>query len=159
MGTQSNLWLAHLYVPIQFVLLAANYFVSFKKPLLKCGVAVVVAGLVLVSIANAFLGEGITQMNSIPRVLESILLIGMAVLYFYQTLQNFNHTYLDRDPMFVLSCGVLIYFAGTSMAYAMFNQALAESYDAARICLTINLVLNIFFNSVLMMALTRTPVR
>ncbi|MFD1188569.1 hypothetical protein, partial [Pontibacter rugosus] len=67
--------------------------------------------------------------------------------------------YLDKDPVFVLSCGVLIYQAGISMAYAMFNDALAESYNTARICLCIVFVLNIFFYAVLTMALKRSPVK
>ncbi|GAB3819675.1 hypothetical protein GCM10028895_18440 [Pontibacter rugosus] len=159
MGTKNNIWLDHLYTPIEFMMLAAVYLVSFQKSLYKYTVVGVVILFIILNFIIVMMGVDITKMNSMPRILESIFLISMAILYFYQTLHNFNYTYLDKDPVFVLSCGVLIYQAGISMAYAMFNDALAESYNTARICLCIVFVLNIFFYAVLTMALKRSPVK
>ncbi|MDO6390352.1 hypothetical protein Q4E40_09455 [Pontibacter sp. BT731] len=84
-------------------------------------------------------------MNSVSRIAANAMLIVMAITYFYKVANNAKVIYLDRDPMFLLSCAILIYYAGTSMSYAIFNEALAISDDAARICLAIIMVLNVLF--------------
>ncbi|WP_147383353.1 hypothetical protein [Pontibacter oryzae] len=95
-------------------------------------------------------------MNSFPHTISAVVLVTMALIYFYQAAHDLKHTYLDTDPMFVLSCGIIIYQAGTAMAYSLFNEALAASYDTARICISVILVLNILFRVILAMALNRT---
>ncbi|GHA54099.1 hypothetical protein [Pontibacter akesuensis] len=158
LGTNNNLWIDHLYTPLEFALLAVIYYISFSRKLFKRGVVVAAVGFVLYSVLNSMLGQEVTQMNSVPHVIESVLLISLAVLYFYQTVHSFAYIYLDRDPVFVLSCCLLIYQAGTSMSYAMFNRALADSYDTARMCITVILVLNILFRIGLLLVLRRTRV-
>ncbi|CAM3458526.1 hypothetical protein POKO110462_03665 [Pontibacter korlensis] len=157
LGTSNNLWINHLDTPIEFILIATTYYVSFKQKPLKYGVVAAAVGFGAFCILGLFWGEDVTQMNSTPRIVAAVLLIAMAVLYFYQTANEVNYTYLDRDPMFLLSSGIIIYQAGTSMAYSMFNAALAESYDSARMCITVILVLNILFRITLMLAIRRTP--
>ncbi|GAB3201406.1 hypothetical protein ABID22_004060 [Pontibacter aydingkolensis] len=111
--------------------------------------------LLLVSIFDATLGVGITQMNSMPRMVESALVISIAILYFYKVANDLSITYLDRDPVFLLSCGLLIFKSGSAMSWGIFNDALAESYDAARMCVAIILVLNTLFNVSLVYVLKR----
>jgi hypothetical protein len=157
LGTRNNHWIQHIYTPIEYVLLATVYFYSLHSRAIKRAILVSIAGVSLLSVLSGVLVEDITQMNSSTRMIAGALLIAMAVLYFYQTASKPSFTYLDRDPMFVLSSGVIFYQAGTAMAFSMFNAALAESYDAARICLSIIVVLNILFRIILMMALRRAP--
>lgn len=156
LGTKNNLWIDHMFTPLEFSVLAVVYYISFTRPVFKRGVLAVAVGFVLFCVWNSLYGQDITQMNSVPHVLESVLLIGLAVLYFYQTVNSFAYTFLDRDPVFVLSCSLLIYQAGISMSYAMFNSALEESYNMARMCITIILVLNILFRIALLLVLKRT---
>ncbi|WP_266204660.1 hypothetical protein [Pontibacter kalidii] len=158
LGTRNNHWIQHIYTPIEYVLLAMVYYFSLTSRFLKRGIVISIAGISVLCVLTVVMVEDITQMNSMPRMIAGAMLIAMAVLYFYQTASRPSFTYLDRDPMFVLSSGVIIYQAGTAMAFSMFNAALAESYDAARICLSIIVVLNILFRIVLMMALRRAPV-
>lgn len=146
LGTKSNLWTQHLATPIGFCLIAAVYYHSFWRSLFKKGVIVAVVILLVVSAADATFGVGITQMNALAKTVESTLVIGIAILYFYKIALDQTITYLDRDPVFLFSCGLLIHRAGSTMSWGLFNDALAESYDAARICIAIILVLNILFN-------------
>lgn len=155
LGTTNNLWLSHLYTPVEYILLTYAYYISLKYRNIRMAIIWSVVLFLIFGIMNAFFGEGISQMNSYAKVLESGLLIALALVYFYVTFQNLNKLYLDQDPMFVLSCGILIYFAGTTMAYLLFNRALAISDNMARICLSITYVLNIFFNVVLAVVLKR----
>lgn len=158
MGTRNNLWLVHITTPLEFGLLSAVYYHSFKQVFFKRAIAAAVVVFVLFSIYGAFMLEGITQMNSAPKMVANSLLIVMAISYFYKVSNDLNTIYLDRDPVFLLSCGLLIYIAGTSMSHAMFNEALAVSYDAARICLAIFMILNILFNASLVVVLRRMKI-
>ncbi|TPE44391.1 hypothetical protein [Pontibacter mangrovi] len=158
LGTNNNLWLGHLFTPLDFLLLATIYYFSFEKRLIRRSIQVMVAVVVGFSASSVLWGEAITQMNSQPRMLAGLLLLCMAVLYLYQLISKPNYVFVDRDPIFVLSAGVIVFQAGTAMAYNLFNEALAESYDAARMCLSVILVLNILFRVVLMMAIRRAPV-
>lgn len=144
-GTRNNLWLAHLYTLFGFSVLAGIFYYSFDKLLLKRAIIVGMVGLCVLIYYDAFLTDGFTKMNSVSRIAANAMLILMAIAYFYKVANNAKIIYLDRDPMFLLSCAILIYYAGTSMSYAIFNEALAISYDAARICLAIIMVLNVLF--------------
>ncbi|WP_439881840.1 hypothetical protein ACSX1A_01515 [Pontibacter sp. MBLB2868] len=159
LGTTSNLWLGHIITPAELCILAAVYYHSFKRPAFKKIIFWASIVFVIFSISDSFFGDGVVQMNSVPKMIANTILIGMTILYFYKVANDLTITYLDRDPIFLLSCGLLIYKAGTSMSYAMFNAALAESYDAARLCITFILVLNVFFNVALIFVLKRTSLR
>lgn len=156
LGTDNNIWLSHISTPVEFTLIAAIFYYNLNNTLAKKGIVIATAVFVVFTISNVIWGEGITQMNSMPRLFGGAAMISMAVMYFYQTANELKYTYLDRDPMFLLSSGLIIYEAGIAVAYSMFNKALAESYDAARMCITVLLVLNIFIRIVLMMAMKRS---
>lgn len=146
LGTTNNMWSNHLFTPIEFAVLSAIFYFSFEEKLTRNLIIAAVVAMGVASWYDAITLGGINQMNSMPKMLANTLLITMTLAYFYKVANNQKTLYLDKDPIFLLSCGLLIYLAGTSMSYAMFNQALAISYDAARICITVILVLNIMFN-------------
>lgn len=154
-GSSNTLWKLHVFSPLEFCLLAAVYYNSFKRVVFKRAIVVAAVGFVAFSIANALFIDGITQMNSTAQMVENTLLIMVALLYFYKVANDLKITYLDQDPVFLLSCCLLIYKAGTSMSYAMFNAALAESYDTARMCITIILMLNILYSIGLVIVLKK----
>jgi len=156
LGTSNNHWIQHLYTPLEYFVLGTIYYYHLRSRLAKIGVVLSIIGVSVLSILSMTLAEDITQMNTTARMIAGAMLVALAVLYFYQSAKEPNFIYLDRDPMFVLSSGIIVYQAGTAMAYSMFNAALAESYDAARICISIIVVLNILFRVILMMALQRT---
>ncbi|SIR12559.1 hypothetical protein [Pontibacter lucknowensis] len=146
-GTKNNLWLGHVYTLLGFSVLAGIFYYSFDKLILKRSIIGGIVGLCLLIYYDSFMADGIMKMNSVSRIAANAMLIMMAITYFYKVANNAKIIYLDRDPMFLLSCTILIYYAGTSMSYAIFNEALAISYDTARICLAIIFVLNVLFYS------------
>lgn len=145
LGYMNNLWMGHLYTVAGFSVLAGVFYYSFNNVLIQRSILGSIAVLLLLIYYDAFLTDGMMKMNSVSRIAANAMLILMAIGYFYKVANNSKVIYLDRDPMFLLSCVVLIYYTGTSMSYALFNDALAVSYDAARICLAIIMVLNILF--------------
>ena len=145
MGTSNNLWSFYIFTPLVFGIEAAIYYNCFTGAVVKKGILVAVGLVAGITIYDAVILEGITQMNSVSRMVTHSFIIVLVIAYFYKIANDRSIVYLDRDPIFLLSCSLLIYYAGTSMSFALFNQALEVSYDAARICLTVVLVLNILF--------------
>lgn len=145
LGTKNNLWLFHLYTLLSFTALAVVYYSSFENASIKKIIVGGVVGLLMIIYYEAFITDGILKMNSLSRMAANSMLILLAIAYFYKVANTAKVVYLDHDPIFLLSCAVLIYYSGTSMSYALFNQALAVSYDAAKVCLSIVFILNILF--------------
>ena len=154
-SVSSNMWISYAYVPLEYAILAWIYYMSFEQKQIKSGIILSVIVFLLVCIAEVSWGAGTHSMNSFSRVVESTLLIALALLYLFVLYKDLNYVYLEQDPMFMLSCGVMIFFAGTAMAYGMFNKALAISDNMARVCITITYVLNISFNCVLVVVQRR----
>ncbi|MEJ8801630.1 hypothetical protein [Pontibacter sp. H249] len=155
MNTTNNLWINHVYTPVEFIIVALVYYHSFSTKVIRNGILITAAAFVLLCIGDAVLLDGLTQMNSAAQMIGNALLISLAVLYFYKIANDLTITYLDRDPVFLFSCCILIYKAGTSMSYGMFNAALQESYDAARMVLAIIFILKILFFTGLVLVLKR----
>lgn len=145
LGTKNNQWIFHLHTPLSFAALAAVYYWSFNSSWIRRIIIGCLAGLLLIIYYEAFLTDGLMKLSSLSKMVANSLLILLAIAYFYKVANTAKVVYLDHDPMFLLSCAVLIYYAGTSMSFALFNQALAVSYDAAKICLSIVFILNTLF--------------
>ena len=157
LGTKNNLWITNIFVPIEFVLLGAIFYYCLPKPAYKWGIIAAAIVVTALSAFYAITGPGLTQVNPVPKMTANTLIIGMAVLYFFKIANDLRVTFLDHDPVFLLSCGLVIHKAGTSMSYAMFTAALAESWDAAKMCLVIIVTLNMLFYASLVLVLKRTP--
>lgn len=156
LGTKNNIWMVTLYTVFSFSVLAVIFYRSFDKVSWKRAVLVGILVLIALIYYDAFyLEDGLKKLNSLSRVSANAMLIMMAIAYFYKVANDAKVVYLDRDAMFLLSCAVLVYYAGTSMSYALFNEALAISYDAARICLATKMILTIFFYISLVFILRR----
>jgi hypothetical protein len=156
-GSKNNLWSFHVFNPLEFSAMAFVFYHSFESPSSKKLIVLAIALVVVVTLYDAFMLEGITQMNSVSKIVANTLLIVMTLAYLYKAANKPTTLYLDQNPIFLLSAGLLIYLAGTSMSYALFNDALKVSYDAARICITVMLVLNILFNFSMAFILRRMP--
>lgn len=145
MGTKNNAWLDHLFTPLEYVLLAGIFYLSIHIQPLKKAIALSLGVVLIISVVDAVGLDTVQNMNTISKMVNTSFLVAIAMAYFYQTVNDMKVVYLDKDPLFLLSCGILIYKAGTSMSYALFNEALAISYDAARMCISVVLVLNILY--------------
>ena len=149
LGTDNNIWISHAYVPLEYILIASIYYRRLEHRKIRTGIIVSGIFFLLLCLADSLWGAGVQHLNSYSRVMESTLLIALALLYLFVLYKDLNYIYLEYDPLFVLSCGVMIYFAGTAMAYGMFNKALAISDNMARVCITITYILNISLNCLL----------
>ncbi len=88
---------------------------------------------------------------------EHLLLILLALLFFYRLLHTLEASNLFRFPMFWFSTGILIYFSGTLFVY-MFSSYIvtAENYLTLRDLWSLTTYLNIVFHLVLSVGVWHT---
>ncbi|MEN0004592.1 MAG: hypothetical protein AAF798_10620 [Bacteroidota bacterium] len=93
--------------------------------------------------------SGIEQFNSYSTSVEALLLIGFALSFFYITLRELKIKYLEREPLFWISTGVLLYFA-SSLFIFLFTNTVNASMEALFIIWGIHgifrILLNIFYS-------------
>ena len=69
------------------------------------------------------------------QVLESLLVLGMAALYFRKLLNELRVPQLARDPLFWVSAGLVVYSL-SKLLIALFSNYLLEHYSQ-RLSLTV----------------------
>lgn len=126
-----NLFIAHFYVLIEFVLLTLIYLQALNKSLSAWWVRILLVGFVVFSLVNAFYIQGLSANNSYQRTLETVIVIAWILFYFYKTLQELKVQKIELEPMFWFSGGALIYFAGTLFIYIFSNYLLRYSKSLA----------------------------
>ncbi|GAA4018077.1 hypothetical protein GCM10022408_34730 [Hymenobacter fastidiosus] len=111
----------------------------------------------IVALVQVVYFRGLYASNTYARIAQSILLIGAALLYFEQILQELRSIQLEHDPMFLVSVGVMLYFAGCLMVFILEDSMYAQKQiTQVWMMYSIQFVLLIVFNATLTLALYRT---
>lgn len=139
----NNMFILHLHTPLEFVCVGIMYYYFLAGSWTKRIVVIVIPAFVLFCLINALFIQDIDEVNSIPRGLESpMLIIGSLTLY-NQMLKRLETIILERDPVFWMNSGILLYFAGTFFLSIFSSQIL--KLENAQYWI-IHSILNIMFN-------------
>ncbi|TGE29671.1 hypothetical protein [Hymenobacter metallicola] len=117
----------------------------------------VLAGGALIFLATYFIEAfyindfGVGQ-DIYTHVVQSLLLVGAAVAYFEQTLRELRNIDLGEDPMFMVSVGSILYYAGTLMVFVLESQMQSQP-DLIWTMYMIQFILLIVFNVFLTIAI------
>lgn len=122
----NNLLLFHIHVYLEFIFITLIFFFVYDSVLWRA-VSLIFLGIFLVySIINNVFYEGLEIFNSRQRYVEGLMLIVMCAGYFISLMRRPIHRYLEKQPMFWLVSGWLIYFAGTLYLFLFSNELMAE---------------------------------
>ncbi|MCY7349074.1 MAG: hypothetical protein LH606_00165 [Cytophagaceae bacterium] len=144
-GTTNNGFVYNFYNVAEFVLLSLLYYRYFDHPELK-RLVLVLNGLFVPYALYRFLRMSGGYDGTVLG-LENALLILLVLLFFYQLLQNLEITHLSRFPMFWISAGVLVFFAGSFFIYVFGSYLVSpEKYATLRDLWNIPRYLNIVFH-------------
>jgi hypothetical protein len=162
--TTNNVVVFNLYTAVEFGLLSW----LFVRPPNKARARFVIGGLNVL-----FAGFVLYRFAQAPHVLddfalafENLLLIVLALVFFYRLLKNLEIINLGRYPMFWFNTGILMFFAGTLFIYTFSNYMLSpRNYPALRGLYSVSHYLNIVFHVALAVGIyhtklakgTRTP--
>lgn len=151
----NNNWMSHVFVPLEYLFFSSIYAIAVRSELWK---KVIYASFWLFlgfCVLNVFLWEPLDQFNAKARVLESALLIAMVLLYFYRRLKQKEDPNFLKEPLFLFSAAILLYFSGTVVIFSFLEALMQESMELARAFMNIMRVLLIMLNLVIAIVLLK----
>ncbi len=142
---QTNLWLIHLYTPIQFGFLMW-VFSSWQENLnVKRLFQLLIPTFVLVWAIAALFVEHKNEFNTFSRPTESILLIIASGYTLYQVNKEKVES-LFSQPSFWFGSGTLIYFTGMVVLFTITNVLLSDSVEMLRTAWTVQWIMGVIAN-------------
>jgi len=144
----------HLYTLLKTVLFGRLYYLALRRRWHRQLILWLTVGFVLFALLDATYLEGLDHYNSYGRAVQSLLLIGFAMLYFEQMLRELRVSRLEQDPLFLASVGLIIYSAGTGMLFVLTNS-FTEDLSVLTLAFDTVFLLNIAFNVLLTLAFLR----
>lgn len=121
---QNNLWLLHLYTPLEFACILWFFYHALNGALSKSIFWGAAAGFGLLSGLNSAFFQPIDTFNTYARSLEGILIIALCLFWCYRTLVEMKIQRLEKDPAFWAMTGFLLYFSGNVLLFAFSNYIL-----------------------------------
>lgn len=119
----NNMVLFHSHTYVEFLSLSAIYFFVFRhKRILQRVIGILGIVFLCFSLASLIYWEGITQFNSIQRMIEYGILMVYFFIFFSQVINSRRAPFLELHPYFLLTMGLFIYFSGTLLVFLNANN-------------------------------------
>lgn len=110
------------------------------------------------AIYNAIFLQPFDTFNSYTLVMVSTILLLLALSYFYRLMTDIKFHKLERDPLFWLSAGIIMYYSSAIVLFFFSNHVMAtyETNPNADLLFLASWGLNSIFNLILITAYTIT---
>jgi len=131
-GARNNLFLFHIYTPIEYTILGMVYRNAVTGALLKKIIAATIPFFIALSIVFSAFVQKPDENNSYITVIESLLIVCWSLFYLREILLLQQVTHLHRFPMFWICVGILFYFTGSLITEGMLNYLIKHSIPLAR---------------------------
>lgn len=117
---QNNMPLHHLYTVAEFTAVGTAYYYAYSSATWRLVVRVLIIAFAGLALANALWWQPVArgEFNTLPRATEALLLLGLAMFYLRQLLDELRIEHLSRHSMFWVTVGVLLYFSSTFWLFA-----------------------------------------
>ena len=135
---RNTLWLFHVYTLIEYSLLILVFSFMQKNIKLKRIFRLSIPVFFVLWIGAKLFCEDFSQTDSYSSSLECLLLVAAS----FGTLYTLGKQYFEnifRDPQFWVGSGVLIYFSGNLLAFALSNTSLNWSFHHSLMTIISNL--------------------
>jgi len=130
-GQENNLFLFHIFTPMEYMILAGLYYMSFETAFVKKLVVLSIPVFVLLSATLSAWVEPLDQNNSIAVIIESILIVSWSLLFLREIIVLGRAPRLQAFPMFWISIGLLFFFIGNLFVEGLMNYFMRESMHLA----------------------------
>lgn len=154
-----NLFLAPIDTAIEFTLLGLMYRRALW-PLAVARYLPVGIGLFVVGTALTYQPRlGTVEFSPVQHFIESVAVLALVLLYYRRVLSTrpVSLAPLEREPMFWVSAGVLLYFSASSLIFLTSNLALFHSQELSINLWAIHALLYAFLNGFYIVALCLPP--
>lgn len=126
---RNNLFIMPFYTVGELALLALVYRHALRSAAFTKAVPWLVGGFALYTLADTLLAPTLLWYKPGQQVAQSLLLLGMVGLYFRQLLTGQLATpHPEREPLFWVSTGLILYFAGY-LNIALFSNYMLTHYS------------------------------
>ncbi|MDP5172051.1 MAG: hypothetical protein NWR72_17530, partial [Bacteroidia bacterium] len=155
----NNMPIAHVYCLVEFCLLLSVFYHGSKGLIPKKIYWAGMIGFVLAGLTDMIVNGSLWKGHSVIRSLESILLIAIALYYFFDLLRHMEILHPEKTFLFWIGVAMLVYFGGNLLVFIYYNhfqQIASQSAKAKELMLQIvfiNYVLNIFLYTLYSIAL------
>lgn len=152
----NNMPIFHLYTLGEYMLIVSIFYVGGKDFLSKTIFQILIASFLLVAVGNVVLYQSIWEMNSLSSSIEGMVLIGLALGYFYYLLDRLETPYLGKSCMFWFATGVLLFFVANLSLFIFSSSIVVNEWQAENgqeinmltwsMLIFMNIVLNLIFS-------------
>lgn len=133
----------HFYLPLTYGILAYIYAGNVQAAWLKKLILVSIPGFAALHLYLTLFVQKLHAVNSYAVVVASFLIVALALQFFFQLLQQEESSVpLLRNPLFWISSGNLIFYAGVFFLMGLLNFIMRELPDLAPKLMYINYSLN-----------------
>ena len=153
-----NLFLAPIDTAIELTLLALMYrralWPHIVARYLPLGIALFLLGTALTYVPRL----DVVEFSPVQHFIESVAMLALAALYLWRLLQPpVVLAPLEQEPMFWVSAGVVLYFAGNSLIFLTSNLTLFYSRELSLTVWAVHALLYSFLNGFYIVALAISP--
>lgn len=124
-GIPNNMPLLHLFIVISISSFSLIYYRAFDTRGLRRVVLLLSPTALILVLLNAW-RTGIWQYPSFSNTIQCILMITFSLLYFYQLFIRPAHIHIEKQALFWINSGVLIYFSVNVFLFMLFNLVIAQ---------------------------------
>jgi hypothetical protein len=125
---RNNLFIMPIYAVGEFALLALLYARVLHSATFSRLLPWLVAGFAGYVLLDILAGSALTKFRPGQQVVQSVLILGLVALYFRKVLHELRIELLQREPMFWVSAGLVIYSLGY-LQIALFSNYLLQYSD------------------------------
>jgi len=117
--SENNLFIYHIYMPIEFILLGYIYKLWLSDWWKKELFDMLIWSFVAFSIFNAVFLQPLDESNSYAIFVGGICLIVFSITFFYKTLSELREDSLEKNPRFWINTSILLYYSGSLLILGM----------------------------------------
>lgn len=118
---ENNMVFFQIHTYIEFVFLSFVYFLVIKSKYVRNYILILSSLFIFWLIYSDIWGGNSGELNTEVRVFESIILISYFVAHVLTVFRNSSSPFMETQPYFILTCGLLLYFLGTLLVYLYYD--------------------------------------
>ena len=153
----NNVFLIPVIAIVELTIIIILYHKVFSDSIWKKLIIFIPVPFAIFAVLNVIIGDGAVNLGSYIRSVEALLVIGITLVWFYQALNDASIKVIHREPMFWVSAGFLIYFAGTFFLFITSTYLLENARGILVVAYLINSIANICKNLLFTVALWMRP--
>jgi hypothetical protein len=151
--SRNNYLLYNIYTPVQCSFFALVFYTSFRNSKRKSFILAAWATAIALMLLNALLIQGIKPFNSYSFIVSCIAITLFAFSYLLQEYSAEVNSRFYRQPLFIVSIGILLYFPPSIVATGLITEMYGWNKSLAIALYRINGILNAVMYTIFLAAI------